>query len=79
MGLFDGQDPGFSAVLIKYTYYGDSDLSGVVDGSDYSRTDSGLLQGATGWLNGDFNYDGVINGSDYTLLDNAFNTQGPGL
>jgi len=64
-------------VLIKYTYYGDANLDGVVDGSDYTRIDSGYItSGSTGWMNGDFNYDGVINGSDYTLIDNAFNTQG---
>jgi hypothetical protein len=63
---------------VKYTYYGDTNLDGVVDGSDYSRIDNGYLSNGalTGWFNGDFNYDGVINGSDYTLIDNAFNTQG---
>lgn len=61
---------------IKYTYYGDTNLDGKVDGSDYSRIDSAFVSGGTGWFNGDFNYDGVINGSDYTLIDNAFNTQG---
>jgi ELWxxDGT repeat protein len=65
-----------SAILIKYTYQGDANLSGKVDGSDYSLIDNGYLTKATGWSNGDFNYDGVIDGSDYTLIDNAFNTQG---
>ena len=27
-------------VLVKYTYYGDANLDGKVDGSDYSRIDS---------------------------------------
>ncbi len=68
-------------VLVKYTYYGDTNLDGKVDGSDYSRIDAGYLSQSgsnplTGWSNGDFNYDGVINGSDYTLIDNAFNSQG---
>jgi hypothetical protein len=67
---------GASDFLIKFTYYGDANLEGKVDGSDYSLIDSGDLNGLTGWYNGDFNYDGVINGSDYTLIDNAFNTQG---
>ena len=72
---FDGVAVANTDVLVKYTYYGDTDLSGSVDGSDYSRIDAGFLAGATGWFNGDFNYDGVVNGSDYTLIDNAFNTQ----
>jgi len=66
-------------VLVKYTYYGDANIDGKVDGSDYSRIDNGFLNHLGGWANGDFNYDGVINGSDYTLIDNAFNTQGAAL
>jgi hypothetical protein len=62
-------------VLVKYTYYGDANLDGKVDGSDYSLIDNGYLNGLTGWFNGDFNYDGVVDGSDYTLIDNAFNSQ----
>jgi autotransporter-associated beta strand protein len=73
---FQGQPLGTGDVAIKYTYYGDSNLDGKVDGTDYSRIDNGYLQGLSGWQNGDFNYDGVINGSDYTLIDNAYNTQG---
>jgi hypothetical protein len=78
---FDGITPGAADILVKYTYYGDTNLSGTVDGSDYSRIDNGYLSHGTltGWYNGDFNYDGVIDGSDYTLIDNAFNTQGASL
>jgi autotransporter-associated beta strand protein len=84
-GSFEGVTPGASDVLVKDTYYGDTNLDGKVDGSDYSRIDSAYLADLTnptaytGWFNGDFNYDGVINGSDYTLIDNAFNTQGAAL
>jgi autotransporter-associated beta strand protein len=77
--LFDGQSPGLSDILVKYTYYGDANLDGKVDGSDYARIDNGFLQHLTGWYNGDFNYDGVVNGSDYTLIDNTFNQQGAAL
>jgi hypothetical protein len=73
---FDGATVGLNDVLVKQTYYGDANLDGVVDASDYSRIDNGYLTHATGWFNGDFNYDGVINGSDYTLIDNTFNMQG---
>jgi endonuclease/exonuclease/phosphatase family metal-dependent hydrolase len=73
---FEGITPGAGDVRAKYIYYGDANLSGSVDGSDYSRIDNGALNHLTGWYNGDFNYDGVINGSDYTLIDNSFNTQG---
>ena len=60
---FDGTTPGPADVLVKYTWYGDANLSGNVDGSDYSRIDNGFLHHLTGWFTGDFNYDGVINGS----------------
>jgi hypothetical protein len=60
-------------VLVKYTYFGDANLDGVVDGSDYTLIDNGYHNKLTGWGNGDFNYDGVVDGSDYTLIDNAYN------
>jgi hypothetical protein len=72
-------------VLVKYTYYGDANLDGKVDGTDYSLIDASYLSEdfvngvatnpISGWYNGDFNYDGVVDGSDYTLIDNAFNSQ----
>jgi hypothetical protein len=77
--LFDGTAPGAGDVLVKYTYYGDGNLDGKVDGSDYSLIDNGFVRHSTGWLNGDFNYDGSVNGSDYTLIDNSFNTQSTSL
>jgi autotransporter-associated beta strand protein len=73
---FDSTSVSDTDVLVKFTYYGDANLDGKVDGSGYSRIDSGYRTGSTGWFNGDFNYDGIVNGSDYTLIDNAFNTQG---
>jgi autotransporter-associated beta strand protein len=76
MGLFEGMSPGLNDVLIKLTYYGDTNLDGKVDGTDYSQIDFGYLHHSTGWYNGDFNYDGVIDGSDYALIDNSFNQQG---
>jgi fibronectin-binding autotransporter adhesin len=76
--LFDGIAPEANAVLVKYTYFGDANLDGKVDGSDYSLIDAGYSSHGTlsGWYNGDFNYDGTIDGSDYALLDNAYNNQG---
>jgi hypothetical protein len=84
---FDGAATNDGDILVKYTYYGDCNLDGAVDGTDYSIVDATYLaenfssNGATnpisGWYNGDFNYDGVVDGSDYTLMDNAFNQQGP--
>jgi hypothetical protein len=78
-GPFDGMSLANADVLLKYTYIGDANLDGKIDGSDYSRIDDGYTSQSTGWFNGDFNYDRAIDGSDYTLIDNAFNNQGAAL
>ncbi len=63
-------------VVVRYTSYGDTDLNGVVDFDDYSRTDAGFNTHRTGWVNGDFDYNNVVDFDDYSLIYNAFNTQG---
>jgi hypothetical protein len=70
-----------TCVLIKYTWYGDTDFNGKVDGADYARMDSTfnneLAQGNIGgWFNGDLDYNGKVDGADYALIDSAFNAQG---
>jgi len=74
--LFGGHTVDDTAVLVKYTYYGDTDFNGIVNFDDYSRTDSGFNLHQTGWLNGDFDGNGSVNFDDYALIDLAFNTQG---
>jgi autotransporter-associated beta strand protein len=69
----DGVNTTSSDVLVMYTYYGDADLNGTVNGADYQQIDLGFGQHLTGWSNGDFNYDGVVDGSDYSLIDNTYN------
>jgi hypothetical protein len=75
-GTFDGVPIDGSAVLVKYTYYGDTDFNGRVNFDDYVRTDNGFNNHLTGWSNGDFDLNGVVNFDDYVLIDLAFNTQG---
>ena len=74
---FDGIDPDATAVLVKYTYYGDANFSGTVTFDDYVKIDTGFNAHTTGWLNGDFNGDGAVNFDDYVLIDTSFNNQGP--
>ena len=62
-------------VLVRYTWYGDTDLNGVVNFDDYARIDSGFNTGLAGGPNGDFDYNGSVNFDDYSLIDLAFNTQ----
>jgi len=72
-GSFDGVATTTSDTLVKYTYYGDANLDGSVNGGDYTQIDHGYSMNLTGWQNGDFNYDGVVDGSDYSLIDNTYN------
>ncbi len=74
--LWRGQSVTSTDVLVAYTYAGDADLNGLIDGIDYALTDNGFNSNLSGWFNGDFDYNGVVDGIDYALLDNAFNTQG---
>ncbi|MBC8108518.1 MAG: hypothetical protein H7Z14_18175 [Anaerolineae bacterium] len=77
--LFDGEALDADMVLVKHTYYGDTDFNGVVDFDDYSRVDSGFNLGRTGWNNGDVDGNGIVDFDDYSLIDQAFNTQLGGL
>ena len=64
-------------VLAMYTYAGDANLSGNIDGDDYFRIDAGFMTpGASGYENGDFNYDGKINADDYFIIDKNYGRQG---
>ena len=69
----DSQSTSDGDLLVKYTYYGDANLDGSVNGADYQQIDLGFGSHLTGWSNGDFNYDGVVDGSDFSLIDNTFN------
>jgi hypothetical protein len=71
-GSFAGQTPDLSSVLVKYTYVGDANLDGKVDGADLAR----MTAGGSDWLHGDFNYDGVVNGDDYALFNLGASRQG---
>jgi fibronectin-binding autotransporter adhesin len=45
-------------VIVKYTYLGDTNLDGVLDGKDYRRIMEGAITGQTGWNWGDLDYSG---------------------
>jgi hypothetical protein len=72
---FNNNPVGPSDVLIAFTYGGDANLDGTINGNDYFQIDRGFLNRYTGWVNGDFNYDGVVNGNDYFLIDSNFIAQ----
>ncbi len=57
-----------NSIIVKYTYFGDVNLDGVVDSSDYALLDQNLGTGNS-WITGDANLDGVVDSSDYAFLD----------
>ena len=63
-------------ILVRYTFYGDADLSGKVDfDTDYHQWQAGFESGGalTGWVWGDFDHNGVIDfDTDYHLWQAAF-------
>jgi len=84
VGFADGSDitvPGLSAgeIEIAYTLYGDCNLDGKVDASDFSifAANFGLFV-SSGWEDGDFNYDGKVDASDFTLFASNFGLQADG-
>jgi hypothetical protein len=73
LGYADGTDgivSGLSSgqIEIKYTLYGDLNLDGVVNGTDFGYLAAHFGKAITGWDHGDLNYDGAVNGTDFGLL-----------
>jgi autotransporter-associated beta strand protein len=80
VGFADGADGvdaslGSGQIEVMYTLYGDANLDGVVNGTDFGILAAHFGQQVTGWDQGDFNYDGVVNGSDFGALAANFGQQ----
>ena len=87
----DGVAVDATSILIKYTYYGDLNLDGIVDSNDYDLIDNTFAaydpldpintapDGGWRWSVGDVTYDGVVDSNDYDKIDNAFKQQTGGL
>lgn len=74
--VITGLDPlTTNDVIIKYTYYGDANLDGKVDGDDQSLLDFGF-DSADSWFFGDFNFSGTVDSDDQSLLDANFGFTG---
>jgi autotransporter-associated beta strand protein len=66
---FDGVSLSGGELIIKYTWFGDADLNGLVDSTDASFYTTGLLNGDPNaaknpWLFGDFDYSGITDTND---------------
>src|SRR5439155_4369023 len=73
---FGGQPVAGGDQLIMYSYGGDANMDGTLNGDDYFRIDSHVAQSGTvfGYANGDFTYNGTIDGDDYFILDSNIAT-----
>jgi hypothetical protein len=70
---FDGQTVNTPSstggtVIVKYTYFGDLNLDGKVDGTDLTLMGYYGNTTTLGWVAGDLNYDGKVNADDYALF-----------
>jgi hypothetical protein len=79
--VWNGVTVDGSSVIVKYTYTGDVDLNGEINGDDYFFLDSNVINSGIvfGYAAGDINLDGEINGDDYFWLDSQIVSQGPPL
>jgi hypothetical protein len=86
VGLADNQDLGLATfagealdatcVLARYTWWGDSDLSGAVDWeNDFLAFQNGVvfgIQNGDPWYYGDYNYDGAVDwDNDFLMFQNG--------
>ena len=69
IGIFSGQEVDQTAVLLRYTGYGDTNLNGNVDLADFNRlaANFGMTMGAV-WFDGDSTFDGAVNLADFNRL-----------
>jgi hypothetical protein len=63
-------------VLVRYTYYGDADLSGAVNLDDFTLFLNGYQNAGTTWLQGDYDYSGAVTLDDFTLFLAGYRQQG---
>jgi hypothetical protein len=75
---FAAQAVDNTAVLLKYTLYGDANLDGQINLSDYNRLASNFGQNDRRWSHGDSDYNGHINLNDYNRLAINFGLSGFG-
>jgi len=71
-GLGWKDDLASKSISVKYAYYGDANLDGTVNTSDFTAMASHFNATSGVWAGGDFNYDGVVNALDFNALASNF-------
>jgi hypothetical protein len=67
-----------TAVLLKYTFYGDANLDGRVNLQDFNRLAANFGQTGRRWSQGNFDYNNVVNLGDFNKLAINFGQSGLG-
>jgi hypothetical protein len=65
-----------AAVFVKYTYYGDNDLSGNTTLDDFTLFLNGYQNSGNTWSQGDYDYSGLVTLDDFTLFLKGYQNQG---
>src|SRR5262249_29025942 len=72
LSSLNGAATDANSIIVKYTYNGDVDFNGKVDGADYFLVDSGFLNNGNMYRNGDLDFNAKVDGADYFLIDSGF-------
>jgi hypothetical protein len=77
ISTFAGHSVDSTTVVIRYTWFGDGNIDGYVDLTDYTYLVAhyNTLSGAV-WLYGDYDYDGDVDLTDMTYFNSNFNQNG---
>ena len=70
--LFMGQTVDIDSIVMRYTRYGDANLDGLVNLTDFNRLAANYNM-AGSWSQGDFTFDGLVNLSDFNRLAANYN------
>ena len=76
-GTFAGQTVDGSAVVTRYTLYGDSNLDGAVNTADFNQLAANFNGSSKFWFDGDYNFDGTVNALDFNMLASNFGSPIP--
>jgi hypothetical protein len=74
ISTFDGISVTSTDILVKYTYIGDANLDGEVNGFDLVALAHNFGASPADWSQGDFNYNGVVEGGDVGLYSTYVNS-----
>jgi hypothetical protein len=70
---YGGVNADATDLIIRYTYLGDTNLDGVLDGRDFKNVFEGFTTGQSGWLWGDVdNSGGPVTTADLSLFLDAY-------